>query len=204
MPEQISDEALEYTRNLYRLVLDWYKNADSKAQILLTIDGAFVAFLTGSIFSNPDNMRDIICTFEPETWILLMLMCLCLVGSIISALNCLKSRTYSTDALTKMFKKLEKEEQFDMNKADTYGPEVMGFFQIISVLNVAQFSEKLRKIEREFIINTHGKQIHILSGNVHEKHYWVNIGFLLAGMTLIFFLSSGISYLIRVYFSSTP
>jgi hypothetical protein len=33
--------ALEYSRRTFDGVLEWYKNADSKAQVILTIDGAF-------------------------------------------------------------------------------------------------------------------------------------------------------------------
>jgi hypothetical protein len=99
MEQQTRDEALEYTRDLYKLVLDWYGNADTKAQILLTIDGAFLAFFTSSIFAKPEDLGFIIDKFWAGTWIFLGLMCICLVGSIVSALNCLRSRTYSAHAL---------------------------------------------------------------------------------------------------------
>ena len=48
---------LEYTRRVYESVLGWYKSADSKAQVILAIDGAFVAFLTGTIFVKPDDLH---------------------------------------------------------------------------------------------------------------------------------------------------
>ena len=201
MVEQTSDEALEYTRNLHKLVLNWYGNADTKAQILLTIDGAFLAFLTSSIFAKPAELSLIIDKFRVETWTFLGLMSICLVGSIMSALNCLRSRTYSARALQAMFDQLKEEKKFNLNNADTYGPEVMGFFQVISKLNEGQFVKKLSALDRDFIINVLGSQIRIISGNVYEKHHWVNIGFFLAGLTLVLFLGGGISYLLRIHFT---
>jgi hypothetical protein len=44
------DDKLNYAQSLYTNVLDWYRSAESKAQVLLAIDGTFLAFLTGLIF----------------------------------------------------------------------------------------------------------------------------------------------------------
>src|ERR1035441_4724206 len=78
--------AVNYSNLVFANVVDWYKNADSKAQIILTLDGALVAFLTTSIFKVPSEVSLITQRFTTRTWLLLMAMCLCLVGSIISAL----------------------------------------------------------------------------------------------------------------------
>src|SRR5215216_1568412 len=88
MPEN----TLDYSRRLYERIIDWYKNADSKAQIILTLNGAFVAFLTSSIFKNPDELLKLTNKFSAFTWFFLSLMCVCLVGSIVCALMCLWSR----------------------------------------------------------------------------------------------------------------
>jgi len=48
--------SLDYSRFLYEDVKDWYKNADMKAQILLTLMGAFVTFLASSIFVKADDL----------------------------------------------------------------------------------------------------------------------------------------------------
>jgi hypothetical protein len=50
-------EALDFTRRLLTETLDWYRNADLKSQILLTLDGAFLAFLTASAFKDPKDLR---------------------------------------------------------------------------------------------------------------------------------------------------
>ena len=90
---ELSD-ALTYARRLYERVVDWYKNADAKAQIILTLDGAFLTFLTTSIFQSPDELTKITQRFNHGTWLCLLAMCLCLIGSIVSALMCLWSRIF--------------------------------------------------------------------------------------------------------------
>jgi hypothetical protein len=80
---------LEYARRIFDSVLDWYKNADTKAQIILTINGVFLAFLTGSIFKKQDDIGPMFSRFGGETWLLLGLMCVALTGSILSAIVCL-------------------------------------------------------------------------------------------------------------------
>lgn len=37
MPDSELSDSLEYSRRLYERVIDWYKNADSKAQIILRL-----------------------------------------------------------------------------------------------------------------------------------------------------------------------
>jgi hypothetical protein len=63
MSKAYSSEGLDYSRDLYKLILDWYKNADSKAQVLLTLDGVFLTFLTTSIFTNPEESSKLFATF---------------------------------------------------------------------------------------------------------------------------------------------
>ena len=94
-----SERPVEYARRLYDDVRDWYNNADSKAQVVLAIDGAFLAFLTGAIFAKPSDLKAVVGMFSTWTWSLLALMTLCLMASVISAICCLWSRTYSAEEL---------------------------------------------------------------------------------------------------------
>ncbi len=84
---------LEYTRRVYDSVLDWYKNADAKAQVIFTLDGAFLTFLTGSIFNK--DLEDVLGRISWVSGCLLAAMVLCLATSIISAIACLWSRIHS-------------------------------------------------------------------------------------------------------------
>jgi hypothetical protein len=52
--------SLNYSRRLYSNVVDWYKNAETKAQILLSLDGIFVSVLVGSLLRDPATMNPIL------------------------------------------------------------------------------------------------------------------------------------------------
>ena len=186
--------SLEYARRLFENVTDWYKNADNKAQILLGIDGAFLAFLTSSVFAKPEEVASLIKNFRLATWLLLGLMCLSLTGSIISAILCLRSRIYSTSDISQRWKDLS----IDLDKSDTYTPEVMWFFQLVAALNKDRFRERLQVVDRLFETKVLASQIFALSRNVVRKHRWLNWGFTLAGLSLLLFMSSIASYLVRL------
>jgi len=186
--------ALEYSRRVFDGILEWYKNADSKAQIILTIDGAFLTFLTSSIFMKQGNLSTILSNFGVETWLLLALMCLALAGSILSSILCLWSRIYSKDKLDEILRS----GGVDIERSETYKPQFMLFFQFISRLNAEQMAEKLAAVDERYEIEALAHETRILSKNVMKKHSWVNRGFALAGLSLLLFLSVGISYVVRV------
>jgi len=194
MSSQVTSDAVEYSRHLFKLVIGWYKNADSKAQVILTLDGAFLTFLTSSIVLKPDELEKIVGRFGRDTWLFLILMCLCLVGSIVSALICLLSRIF---LLPKRDSVLIKD-RASVKTAERYSPNLMLFFQSISWLDHDKFQEQLKTIDKEFEVAALGSQIHHLSKRVTTKHKAVNYGFIFAGATLLFFLAVGISYVARV------
>lgn len=190
----MAENALDFARSLYERTLEWYKNADSKAQIILTLNGAFVAFLTSNIFKGPDEIYKIINKFGALTWILLALMTLCLVGSIISALACLWSRVaFSTERDRIILSEIK-----DLKEKGEYSPHLMMFFKTIALLDAEKFQNQLAKIDEDFEIKAIASQCYLLSKRVSEKHLWANRGFVLVGGALIFFLLGGVSYLFNV------
>lgn len=174
--------SLEYVRSLFTNILHWYENADSKAQVILTLDGAFLSFLTSLIFMKTDELEGILAVFGLETWVALSLMAMALTGSIISALMCIRSRL--------KFPKLE--------KSEPYTPEVMWFFGSIAMLEKKSFQKRIENINEDDEITVLSSQIYEVSKNVLSKHKWVNCGFVLTGLSLILFMSVGVSYLIRL------
>jgi hypothetical protein len=52
-----SDAGLAYLRNCYAAVLDWYKVADSKAQLIVTLNGLVITVVTGTALASPDELR---------------------------------------------------------------------------------------------------------------------------------------------------
>jgi hypothetical protein len=190
MSDSEMSEPLDYSRRLYESVIDWYKNADSKAQIILTLDGAFLTFITSSIFKSPDELSKITQRFTFYTWLFLVLMCLCLVGSIIIALMCLWSRVFISAKRDEVLL-LEKEK---IKGSERYSPSLMLFFKTISWLDHDKFQAQLIGVDKEFEIKALASQSYLLSKRVYVKHLLINAGFILAAASLMFFLAGGISY----------
>ena len=184
--------ALAYSNLVLETVMDWYRNADSKAQIILTLDGALVAFLTSSLFKRAEDLSSITRNFTWITWTLLAAMCVCLAGSILSALTCLWSRVFLG---IKRDSVLGKERNYIRHGENVYSPNVMFFFKTICWLEHDRFQEQLAQVDEEFHIRAVGSQAYLLSQRVYRKHILVNAGFVLAGCSLILFLAGGISYL---------
>lgn len=194
MPDSQLSDAAEYSRRLFERIIDWYKNADAKAQIILTLDGAFVTFLTTSIFRNPDDLSRITHRFTSATWLFLVIMCVCLAGSILCALMCLWSRVFLSPKRDKVLL-LEKKRIAQASASEGYSPSVMLFFRTICWLDHDKFQEQLLGMDQEFAIRAFASQSYLLSRRVYVKHLLIDFGFALAGLGLIFFLAAGISYL---------
>ena len=193
MPDPETSDAVQYARQLLMLVINWYNNADSKAQIILTLDGVFLTVLTSSVLKSPDDVKKIVGVFYSETWLFLILMCVCLVASIVSALICLLSRIF---LLPKRDSILRRERE-KVQTAATYSPNVMLFFQTITWLDHDKFQQQLRTVDQDFEVKALASQIYHLSKRVNTKHKAVNFGFIFAGACLVFFLAAGISYVAR-------
>jgi hypothetical protein len=183
---------LEYAQRLYESILDWYKSADSKAQVVLAIDAGFLAFLTSTVFSEPDKLRAIFAEFSWVTWLNLTLMLLSLIISIGSSIACIWSRMYPSNEVKRIIKKAELECQ----DSTTYPPKkIMWFFQFIEGLDQHKFQVTLESIGEEFELKVLAEEIYILSKNVRKKHVAVNIGFGFAALSLILFVVAAVSYL---------
>jgi hypothetical protein len=186
-----SGPALDHARRLFDNCIDWYKSADSKAQVLLTLDGVFLAFLTSSVFGKPEDAAQVVRRFCVDTWILLAVMCLAMTVSIFSAICCLWSRTYSKQELKEEFAKIVPDK-------DGYPPQVMWFFQFVQKLDRDTFTQQLLKIDEPFAIKVLANQIVELSRTVLEKHSWINLGFASAAISLIAFVAALVSYIVRL------
>jgi len=186
-----SNPAVGYVRRLYDDVLGWYRSADTKAQVVLGIDSAFVAFLTSAIFAKPVDLKQIVAGFSSWTSMFLVLMLITLLLSISAAIHCLWSRIYSKAELSKIV------QASGGDTASVYEPRIIWFFQMVAALDVAAFRRTLEQMDSPREVAAMASQIYILSGNVQRKHRAANLGFLFAAATLILFLAAGISYALR-------
>ncbi len=61
---------VEYARRMYDRAIDWYKIAESKAQLILTVNGAFVTItfglVSGSVPEHGRSRSDDEATYRPE------------------------------------------------------------------------------------------------------------------------------------------
>jgi len=199
MDKQISNpdlsHAVDYARRVFDHNLDWYKNADTKAEIVLTLDGVFLTFVTSSILMKPVDSLEILRSFTILTWSLFGIMSLSLAGSIFCAIACLWSRiSLFKRARDKYFEA----RKIDAEKLETYVPETTFFFQSISRLDPHLYQKFLLSANKEFEVLALTADIHTLSKNVLSKHRFVDFSFMLAGICLLCFFALGISYFVAL------
>ncbi len=190
--------ANEYIRRLYDNIVDWYKSADTKAQVILAMDGAFIVFLTGSVFSKPDELQGILSKLTTATWVMLGLMALCVFGSMGASIYCLWSRIYSkTEAIAYIDRHVE-EAQKKGQYQGIYPPAVMWFFQFLERLDLTRFKTTLESVDESFERESLIEQAQILSGNVRRKHTAVNVGFVLVALALVLFFFAAALHIVTI------
>src|SRR5262245_8268187 len=84
--------ALKYARLLNANVLEWYKAAEIKAQVILTLNGLFLGITTGALFAKRSDLSDVIRAFPQPGWTLFLAMCACIAASLVSAVAALSSQ----------------------------------------------------------------------------------------------------------------
>lgn len=186
---------IEHLRNVRATLHDWYRSAETKAQLVLTVDGLFLTFITGTVLAQQDNVARTTAVFGPETWAFLVGMTLCLALSISSSVVCLASRGLSRWSVSRALQR----HNVNPNDAGTYSPDIAMFFVYLDRLQVGPFAERMLTVNTEFIVRALASDVIGASGPIVAKHRWVNRAFIFTGMTLAFFLCVGVSYVLRVH-----
>jgi hypothetical protein len=190
----------EHLRDLGADLRYWYNSAETKAQLVLTVNGLFTTFLTSSILGSPSTVAQTTGAFGPETWALLAAMATCQVLAILSAVTCLRSRGLSRRKLEQQLA----QHGVDPDRPSTYAPELSAFFFFyITALKPRHFTAWISDADREFTTRALASEIVDFSPYVLAKHRWINRAFLLTGLTLALFLATGASYLIRAHLGAT-
>jgi hypothetical protein len=185
------EPSLEYSRFLYDDVKDWYKNADTKAQILLTLMGVFITFLASSIFAKADDLLKITRCMTPMIWVVLITMVGTVALSVISGLACLWSRI----PLHRYAWTEPKNDGVDNEKKSPISGRQIGFFGTLITLNKKRFQSHLQQIKPEDEVEIRLEQTYEFSKNVYKKHFYLDIGFVLAVISLLLFLLAGALYI---------
>src|SRR5215471_17025885 len=137
-----------------------------KAQVLLTVNGAFLAFVTASIFKNPHDLQPILARSGPETWLLLGCMTASLTVSVAAALLALWSRS-----IARLWRRGPGREY-----RPAPDPAHMYFFGDIRRLDRESFLRTLPTVDRQFAIGAVGSSLCALAKNVYKKHPGSTLG----------------------------
>ncbi len=172
---------LEYSRSIYNRTLDWYKSAETKAQIILTLNGVFIGFIGSNVFLNQDNLISR-GSIGQINLLIIMVMLVSIVGSIIFALLCVKSRFSKLD--------LEKNSKRNTKGEIEYDKNLFFFFDHLRRLDPKLVIDQIKDFKYDDEINVLISGLIILSKNVRRKHRYVNISFMLFGLGLIMFTIS--------------
>jgi hypothetical protein len=186
--------AVAYLQELEGGLRYWYQAAEIKAQVVLAINGALVALLSGSLLGNRDDVARTVTVFGPETWVFLVGMTTAFALSIACAVICLVARGLQRKRVGEEFDRYG----VDPSDAATYAPEVTAFFFYLAALESAPFTERMRTVDQAFVLRALSSNPVRFARNILRKHRWVNRAFVLTGVGLGFFLCLGVSYLIRV------
>lgn len=178
--------ALELTRKIYSDVLDWYKAAESKAQILLGLIGSFIVFISGIILGNPEEITVILANFSWVVWSWLGLTFAAMLFCLFAAFKCLWSRI-----------NVALPEEAGNNQVP-YPTERLYFFGHHANHQPARLYHTLRGVNPDKELQIYAAQIIILSRNVVKKHRWINRGIIAICLSILFLLLSTVFYTINL------
>ncbi len=187
-PQAEEDKAtVEYLRHMYAMTRAWYTAAETKAQLLLAVNGLFVTVLFGILFGNSGDRHLGAARFGSGTWVLLSVSAVALVIAIICAALCLWSLHGRAKA------------EFDSLGVDpeepaSYQPEMLWYFGHIARLKRGAVKERLRSVDRRFEIETLSYHVVDLAHKVLRKHRWVNAGWAFTALALIALVAAGASF----------
>ncbi len=142
-PAEAVGAEVEYVRHVYASTREWYTVAETKAQLLLAVNGAFVTILFSVLFGKNGDVRSGASRFGPETWIFLSVSVLALVSAIACAALCLWSLHGNAE---KEFAHLG----VDPGNPSSYRAEVLWYFGHLARLQPDAAVETLRRAGRQF------------------------------------------------------
>jgi hypothetical protein len=174
---------------MYDRAIDWYKVVESKAQLILTVNGAFVTITFGLLSTRLGELKRTMV--GPETWVFMGVALLALCGSIGYATACLQSRhegNIRTD-----FAQLE----VRPDDKESYRPEAMWYFGHVASLRWEWVTERLLAADESFELAALTYNVHGLAKVVLRKHRLANKGWTLTSVALVALIAMGTSIVLR-------
>lgn len=184
--------ALPYSRAVYTSTLDWYKVADSKGQLLLTLNGVYITVLSSIAIASTQGIFKPRVSLPPATWVFLAGAAAATAISILSAIACLHSRLSNARLDTLRNFLAERDAEGDLR----YRPAVMYWFGTIARVDRDIGLKMLESADEAFELAALNEEIFLLAPNVLAKHRWVNRGWAAAGTNLLLLLAAAVSAVI--------
>jgi hypothetical protein len=184
--------ALTYSRGVYKSLIDWYKVADAKGQLLLTLNGIYITVLSSIVLISPQALLNRKANLPLVTWLFLGGAALATVISVLSAIGCLHSRLSDAD----LDKSRDRFIEPNSRGPDRYRPAVTFWFGTIARLDHSIGLEMLRSADETFELAALTEEVFLLAPNVLAKHRWVNRGWVAAGASLLLLLAGVVSIVI--------
>jgi len=187
---QIGEANVEYLRRMYASTRAWYTAAETKAQLLLAVNGVFITILFGVLFGKTSDLRAGASHFGVDTWAFTGMSVIALVSAIIcAALSLWSLHEKSTAEFAQL--------GVDPNDPSSYRAEVLWYFGHVARLQPAAIAERLLRADRSFEAQTLSYHVIDLAYKVLRKHQWVNRGWILTALALIMLAAAGTSFLIH-------
>ena len=183
---------LIYSRSVYTSLMDWYKVADAKGQLLLTLNGVYITALSSIVIISPQSLDDRKANVPSVGWFFFAGAAAAAVISILSATCCLQSRLSNAD----LDRVLDISIEPNSTGPDRYRPAVTFWFGTIARLDPSVGLKMLRNADEAFELAALTEEIFLLAPNVLAKHRWVNKGWVAAGTSLLLLLAGAISVVI--------
>ena len=166
---------LEYLKQQYEAILDWYKQSEGKAQFLVTINTVIAGIVNGLVFLAPEELTRARAVYTAPVSILLILSGLTLIGSCVFILRAVWAR--------------------HRGPAPTLKPtERLWFFGDIAAMTREEHQALVREWSEEQLEATMTAQNHILAGNVRRKFDALNLAISLTIASLILLFALGFAY----------
>jgi hypothetical protein len=182
---------LDYARRVYDRVIDWYKVAETKAQLLLTANGAFAAIFFGLASTNISKLQTFNRITGAETWCFLAIAILAFCGAVGLAAAGLLSRhqhNINTDFARLAVRR---------DDPTTYTREVVWYFGHIASLEFGPAVNLLRTADQQLEFETLTYNVVGLSRVVLRKHRLVNAGWFLTAGSILAMTAAALSIFLR-------
>jgi hypothetical protein len=180
--------------------MEWYKDVQSRAQLALTLDGAFIAILSGAIVAKSSDLVVTLNSFGWDTWVLLTGMAASFVLSILFSMLALLPFGFRRNEIDANFLRFRREDDDARRDPPTSVMWYSGYIKRLERAPFLRYSERMGSREHRAAL---ASQIFALAERLERKYRWVFLGYACAGAGVLTMLLAVGSYLLHIKLSNT-